>query len=136
MFCIYRFGLCTEPYDSPTKDKEINLTRLSSNKTALNTTEDSSNLKQNNEIHLDPEAQAKEDKDSATCLQTDAYDVIRGSENPSPKSFDSQYSLEDKVSFETIFILNSSFIYTLILPRNIFFKFTLISNNIGCFCNS
>ena len=97
--------MCTEPYDSPTKQKEINLSRLSSDNTALNTTEDSSNLKQNNEIPLDRKAQAKEDKDSATCLQTDAYDVIRGSENPSPKSFDSQYSVEDKVSYKTIVTL-------------------------------
>ena len=52
---------------------------------------------QNNKVPPDSEDQAKEDREAMTCLHTDAYDAIRGSENPSPKSFDSQCSVEDKV---------------------------------------
>ena len=37
--------------------------------------------------------------ENTTPIQMDAYDVIRGSENPSPKSVDSQFSEEDKVIY-------------------------------------
>ena len=43
--------------------------------------------------------QSIEVTDSTTPIQMDAYDVIRGSENPSPKSVDSQFSVEDKVIY-------------------------------------
>ena len=42
--------------------------------------------------------------ENTSTTQTDAYDVIRGSENPSPKSCDSQFSVEDKVIYK-IYVL-------------------------------
>ena len=52
---------------------------------------------QSNEIPHDCQTETKEDTEAAACSNSDVYDIIRGSENPSPKSFDSQYSVEDKV---------------------------------------
>ena len=43
--------------------------------------------------------QSLDEAENTTPSQTDAYDIIRGSENPSPKSFDSQFSVEDKVIY-------------------------------------
>ena len=44
-------------------------------------------------------SQTVEVTENTTPIQMDAYDVIRGSENPSPKSVDSQFSVEEKVKY-------------------------------------
>ena len=56
-----------------------------------------SRAEQNDAILVCGELRVNENPETTATSQTDAYDVIRGSENPSPKSFDSQYSEEDKV---------------------------------------
>ena len=52
----------------------------------------------NRVVHYD-QIQSIEVTENTTPIQMDAYDVIRGSENPSPKSVDSQFSVEDKVIY-------------------------------------
>ena len=51
----------------------------------------------NNKLLTSIEVQAKEDTETTTSAQNDTYDSLRGSENTSPKSCDSQSSIEDKV---------------------------------------
>ena len=41
--------------------------------------------------------QGKKDIITASSSQPDVYDIVRGSGTPSPKSCDSQFSVEDKV---------------------------------------
>ena len=58
-----------------------------------------SDAQKNNRVLCCSQIPSIHQAENANTTQTDAYDVIRGSENPSPKSCDSQFSVEDKVIY-------------------------------------